>query len=489
MENNNLTLKKCNINTDSKIITVELMTNNNVTKTVYINVGDEKNDESILNFIDEANRHYSATLFNIQQTNNHSSYGCLTSKVVGLEDIPITFLNPKYIINVFLKLFQSIMKDDIYYLKNCTRDETLNIPTSEENLSSLVNRLMNIYNENRINSGNDDDDEESIIDIKDMFMILLEYIVKLQTNNNNNLQKKLNLHKKATLMGGISHLDSLQDSLKDNFNETLVQTGENIHRLIYEHKGDIYNNQICKNDVDNVKAFIDANPNLELYKNVNVTFKFMMKTIGNIFNVLFLNILPQKSMLDCLYATLYQAAFLNELDILQYYSKIIQLPLMFRLIYSFYKDERKQPPHAVNEKICKLIEKLCRNGGDDKDIDAICEIAVRLDFKNIEELNSIYWLLNEKRNFTYEFYIIIIIGLYVLSKCKGMNKDNAKLNAKIFGSPIYDLLYTFRQYIVNDIKDLQVASMLCTDTFDNFNKLYSKDINKCLKTFLHTIHK
>ena len=266
------------------------------------------------------------------------------------------------------------------------------------------------------------------------------------------------------------------------------QTGEHIHKLIHKHKEDIYNHQICKTDIDNVIAIINNDPTHNLYTNVNISFKFMMTVIGNIFNYVFLNILPRISMMDSLYAVLYQAAFLNELDVLQHYFKIIQLPLMYRLIYSFYKDERQpppQPPHQT-EKIRRLVDRLCRSGND-KDIDTICEIAVKLDLQNLEELNSIYWLLNDKRKFTYEFYVIIIIGLYVVGKCKGINKENVKLNAKLFGKPIYELLYDFRQYVVNDIKDLNVA--LCTDTFDNFNKLYGKEINQCLKNFLCTIHK
>ena len=287
---------------------------------------------------------------------------------------------------------------------------------------------MNICNENNVNNDNNMGDEEDIIDIKDMFMLLLDYIIKTQSNNHKKLNNG-NLQKKISLMGGVSNVESLQNSLKDSFNDTLYQTGEHIHKLIHKHKADIYNHQICKTDIDNVIAIINNDPTHNLYTNVNISFKFMMTTIGNIFNYVFLNILPRISMMNSLYAVLYQAAFLNELDVLQHYSKIIQLPLMYRLIYSFYKDERQPPPQT--EKIRRLVDRLCRSRND-KDIDTICEIAIKLDLQNLEELNSIYWLLSDKRKFTYEFYIIIIIGLYVVGKCRGINKENVKLNAKLF---------------------------------------------------------
>lgn len=470
----NKIIKKCNINSDTKIITIEL----NNGEILNINVGYEKNDDIILNLIDEANRQYVAILYQIGETYRYSSYGCLTSKVVGLNNIPITFLNPKYIINVFIKICQCIFQDDLYYLNYCTRDEDLNIPSSEEELSSLVKKLMTIYNNNEKEIDNDD----QLIDIKDIFMILLEYIGKLQSNKKLN---NINFNKTFSIMGGVSNLESLQDSLKDNFNETLLQTGENIHKLMYTYKNDIYENEICKNDINNIKNFIDTNPNVHLYNNIKISFKEMINIIGNIFRVLFLNILPQKSMLDCLYATLYQAAFLNELNILEYHSKEIQLPIMFRLIHSFFKDENKQNELKYeNEKISKLVDKLCKT---DKKIETLCDIAVKINFQNLEELNSVYWILNEKRGFTYEFYIVILIYIYTLSKCKGMNKDNTKLNAKIFGEPIYNLLYKFHDYVVNHLKYKHVA--LCTTTLDNFNTIYRSEINKCLKNLLKTIHK
>ena len=196
---NKITLKKCNLDGNNKIITAEVVVNDKDTNTIYINVGDEKNDEHILDIIDKANRHYAAIMFDLGRTNSQASYGCLTSKVVGLADVPLTYLNPKYIINVFLQILQCIFKDDPHYLKYCIRDdESLYIPTSEENISSLVDKLMNICNEN---NDNNMDDEEDTIDIKDMFMLLLDYILKIQSNNHKKLNNG-NLQKKISLMGG-----------------------------------------------------------------------------------------------------------------------------------------------------------------------------------------------------------------------------------------------------------------------------------------------
>ena len=73
-----------------------------------------------------------------------------------------------------------------------------------------------------------------------------------------------------------------------------------------------------------------------------------------------------------------------------------------------------------------------------------------------------------------------------MSKCQTMNKNNKIANSRLFGEPLYDILYKFYRYIVYDINDLNIA--LCTNTLDNFSLLYSKDLKKCLKTFFENVN-
>ena len=67
---NKITLKKCNLDGNNKIITAEVVVNDKNTNTLYINVGDEKNDEHILDIIDKANRNYAAIMFELGRTNS-----------------------------------------------------------------------------------------------------------------------------------------------------------------------------------------------------------------------------------------------------------------------------------------------------------------------------------------------------------------------------------------------------------------------------------
>ena len=404
---------------------------------------------------------------------------------------------------------QCLFIEDVKYLRLCNRDEnSVKIPTSETNMSILIKDIMNSCNNNdssiniNTNNNNDDNDSDSLIDIKHLFLLVLNYIGNLQNSN----AKKLNsskLHKNVNISGGFRNIQELfqnnnnnnnnnnDNSLQNNINETLKYTGEKIHDLIKEYKHIIYQNDLCNNDINTLKEFIDNNPEIYIYQNTNISFKFMMQFISNLFNSLFLEILPKTSMINCLYATLYQASVLNELNILKYNSNIIQLPLMYRLIYSFYKNESYQLENFDNNnnndddinKLKRLIDKLCNQ---EKDIDTLCQIALRINIQDTKQLNTLFWLLNEKRGYTYEFYIIIIISLYVLSKCQNMSKTNKFSNSKTFGEPLYDILFLFYKYVVFEIQNLQIA--LCTKTFDNFNLIYANDIKIYIQKFLKNIH-
>ena len=481
---NKIKFKKCLIDSEKKIISILFYNDDNA--SINIDVSSEKNNEDILQLIDIANVYYSAQIHKLNQSEKYDSYGCLTSKVLGLDDIPITFINPKYVKNLFLQLLQLLFQDDESYLKYCQRDEnSLEIPTSQNNISILINDIVNICNNNNNNIDNEED--INIIDIKDVFIMILNYITSIQ---NNKIQKKLQkgkLQKQMNICGGIHNLQDIKNSLKDNINESLIHTGKNIHKLIYEYKNILYEGKNLKNNLDYIKTCVDQNPNVCLYENTEITFKFMMETIQNIFNTLFVQILPQTSMLNCLYATLYQASVLNEMNILKHYSKTIQIPLLYRLIYSFFKDQTqvKMVNNDEDNIIYKLVNRLSNE--KEKNLDILCEIALKMNIKNVEQINLLYWLLNERRGYTYEFYLIIIVNLYTLGKCQNMNRNNKFSNGKTFAEPLYNLMLTFYGFVINDLKDIKIA--LCSETLDQFNTIYSSEINKCLKLFVQNLQK
>ena len=498
-------MEKSKLNCQDKIITTTINNNNNDDNcnknTFTIKIDNPENDKSILMFIDKVNRQYCSILYKCDRTLTYDDVGCLTTKVVGLGDIniPVKFVNSRYIINVFLKFMQCYFAKETKYLACCKRDEMITIPGSEENILNLINNLTQMYNNNNNNNNNnsletdmevDDDDDgggddENIVDIRDMLMVVMNQF-SLLYGNNNNIQKKINtFQKKSNIIGGMPNIDktNLHSTMKDKFDQTLKHTADRIHELIFKHRTDIY--ERCQQDIDVIKNVIDKNPHTQLYENVEISNEFMMQTIGKIMHILFLEILPKLSMLDCLYAMLYQATFLNELGILQYYFKIIQLPILYRIIHTFYvdnlgtNDNYNYNNDDDDEKIIKLINRLKNDSNDPLEI--FCDLAMKIDLRNENNISDkIYWILNNQRQCTFEYYIIVLISMYILGKCQGMNTKSKKLNGKQFGEPLYALLLHFRKYIVDDINDKTLV--FCKDTFDNFNKLYSNEIKKCLKS-------
>ena len=466
-----------------------------VKESVDIKVSSDENDEFILNLIDLANRHYSVTVFNINKSDEDGNYGCISSKVLGLDNMPLTLMNVKYMINLFLNLVQCLLFDDDDDNNNayCRRDiHSIKIPTTDQNINNLINDVItNCINNNDNNNNNNDD-----IDIKDLFLIVLQYMSSLSASNVKKINNNNNMLKKCNIAGGIPRMQELLSGaykdgnfLKSSINETLHQTGNMIHNLIHEYKHlIIQQSSLCHQDSQAILKWIEANPNLLLYQNTNISCKFMMQFICHLFNVLFIEILPQTTMINCLYATLYQASVLNELNILKYHSKYIQIPLIYKLIYSFYKTEQKPEQMTnidIDHSIITLIDKLCQTKTEDESIKILCQIALKINIQNTNQMNEIFWLLNEKRGYTFEFYIIVLIAIFIMSKCQNLNKINKLFNSQTFISPLYNILNSFYKFVVYEINNLKMA--LCDQTLDNFSKLYSTEIMNCFKIFSKNI--
>ena len=469
--------KKGRIFPESKQIVIDAYYDESNVVQININVADDNNDEYILRLIDMANVHYSTHINKINGSDNIGTYGCLTSKVLGLYDIPNTFINPKYVKNLFLKLSQLLFHDEKIYEEYWRRDEkSVEIPTSPANISTLISDITAIMSSNN----NNNNDDEDIVDIKDAMLFILTQII----GNQRDIPKE-KIMKQASICGGIHNINNIKDSLNTNINQTLSNTGETIHSIICDNQKILRDDYRIKEKVNFIKEAIVKNPQQCLYQNLDISFRFMMEMIQEVLNVLFIQILPQTSMLYCLYATLYQASVLNELKILKYYSKSIHIPIMYRLIYSCFKDNRQYNVNITNnDTISKLVNRLCNY--NDNCLDIICDLAVRIDITNVDQLDLLYTLLNEKRGHTIEFYLIIITNVYIMGKCQGLNKTNKIANCKMFAQPLYNLLYLFYKFIVEDLKELQLA--LCSETFDKFNMLYSNDIKNCVKSLFQNLH-
>ena len=495
MESN---IRNCKIDYERNAI--DLYLDNSETITIFVNVPHE--DPETLACIDLCNRKYCAFVYE-RNLSGPNKYGILNTQVVNLREIPLTLIPPKYILNVFLKIFQCLFKDNKDILKYFDRDEKdVDIPISSNEISALINDIMKVFQDTQKNNSmdidndddDDDDDEETIIDIRDIFAMIIEYIMKLHTKNQSMLENNESVfRRKANMVGRINN-EQINKNLKTDFDRGLYQAGEMIHNLISQYNKEIYKDITCKEKIDYVINCISNDPNKCIYVNTRVSFKFMMDFISEIFKKLFTDILPKTSMLDSLYGILYQAAFLREMNILEHYSNIIHLPLMYRIIYSFYKDESSSNDNNYEEYlkseysgIYRLINQLNNNDDDDDIPRLLSEIASKCNIQETKMLDSLYWVLNEKRNYTFEFYLIIIIIMYMKAKCATLNARNKISNTREFIQPIYNLINLFRNYIKNDIKDKNVA--LCTNTFDNFNRLYASDIKRVVKSLYKNIQK
>ena len=478
----NLKFTKGLIDSNAKTITVWLSTPDNQKQEININVASPENDCFVDELIDMANRHYAATIFNIEKSEEIQEYGCINSKVLGLKDIPLTIMNTKYLINIFLNLVECLFtaNDTQHLLPLCARDKnSVQIPTTEHNISNLINDI--IYT-----CATDHDEDEYSVDIKDLFLTVLHFMSNLSANNAKKINNS-NVKKKLSMAGGIPNIHQIfgDDFLKDNINQALHQTGDMIHNMIREYRNLILH-KVCKDDFQAILNVITANPNLVLYQNTNISYKFMMNFICNLFNKLFLEILPKTTMINCLYASLYQASVLNELNILKYHSKYIQMPIIYKLIYSFYKCDYHLPNQSnIDQTLSGWIDRLCQKEIDS--IDILCNIAIKINIQDENQLNVIFWLLNEKRGYTYEFYIILMISLYVMSRCQTMNKHNKLLNSKSFIKPLYEIISGLYIYVVSHINNIDMA--LCDETLDNFSKMYSSEIMHCFKKLSTTMVK
>ena len=492
-------IEKCKIDNVKNVITLTLDNSQQIT----IPVNTYNDNVNFLNYIDLANRKYCAFVYENNLSGKHN-FGVLNSQVVNLDEIPLTLLPPKYILNVFFKLLQCLFQNNPKLLKYFNRDDKyVDIPISSSEISSLINDIMKAFHDIQDSSSmmeTDDDDDDAIINIKDVFALIIEYIMKLYSKNQSLLENNENcLRRKANMIGRINneHIKNL----KTDFDQGLSQAGEKIHEIITKRNEEIYfKNSVFKEKIDFIINCIHNDASKCIYVNTAISFKFMMKFILEIFKILFTDILPKSSMLDSLYGILYQAAFLREMNILQYYSNIIHLPLMYRIIHSFYKDESNSNNDNDYEKylkneysgIYRLIKQLHTNTDNncDKQNDntqILCEIASKCNIQELKMLDSLYWVLNKKQNCIFEFYIIILIVMYIKAKCANVKSINKISNAKEFIEPIYQLIDLFRYYIIKDIKDKNVA--VCTETFNNFNQLYSNDIKRIVKSLVINIQK
>ena len=120
---------------------------------------------------------------------------------------------------------------------------------------------------------------------------------------------------------------------------------------------------------------------------------------------------------------------------------------------------------------------------DDNALETLCHIALKSNIQDKAYNDSLYWILNEVRGYTYEYYVILLTTLYIQTNCATANKLNKKSNGKMFIQPVYEIMTLLYRHI----KELKPAETLNPMAIENFSKLYQGEIKQALLRFTKTM--
>ena len=464
-----------------------LIFNNNVTRTLKISNAQPQDYD----LIDRGNRLFTINLHKRQINKDEFKIdGCLPIHCLDIpKNTPKVNISPVYLINCFIYimkiLFSSKCQDD----KTFVRDDSgiINIPTNQEKMNDLMSKVFKSMEESK---SNDD------FNFNNIFHILLQQIILLEkqsVSNNVKINKSL---KNASINGGIGNIHNIYDTIKNvvGIEKTLNQCADTIHHCMLNYRDDILNIVLNPNNgnfwaVKQVFAYIN-NDTSPLYYNLNISYKTIFSAIGEVFNALFLFIIPQYSMNESIMASFYQSAVLNELNMLNIFSDKIQLPILHRLTHSCFKTN-------FNDEIINKSENYLRNNHSKvlknlkymKDLQfhdnilLLCKIAAMSNISDSEYTNSLYYLLNETQSRSVAFYLVLLATIYIQSKCLNLSKENKISNAQKFIEPLHKIINLFGNYV----KKIGLEHVLNDETFNAFNELHKNELQEATAKFVSVI--
>ena len=456
--------------------------------------------EKDLKIIADNNRLFLTYLCNIGRMNDTNFDGCLPIRCLNLnlneeqgeEEITIS---PKYLINCFIHLLKTIIisKDntDIIFTRD---DKTVHIPTTIVKMRDMFNSILKTFMKDDIENEmeiDDNDNNNNFADLNQLLKLVMGHIVELQQRSTKKLEKS---KKQLSMIGGISQNNFLFSDDNNAISKMLTDCANVIDTYIYNHRTLVLND----NNIIINKIITNNHNNKKIYSNNEISFQDMMDFIGQVFNVLFFKTFPRYSMMLTLQGVIYYVSVLNELQLINYYKNTIQLPILYKLIYSCFKDvtnndndENKKIEHYNNwfqslyPKLYKALTTYVNiinntnTNDDDTALQCLCNIAIALDISDDSFMDAIYWLFNHHLNSTIEFYLIIIVNIYVQNKCSSLNKNNKISNANTFMKPIYKILILFRNYV----REIGIQLAVCDETLTNFSMYYSKEIKEAINDF------
>lgn len=468
-------------------------------KTRFININECTTTQDDINFIKEANRRYLKQLFDTNKSGLHKFDGCLPIVCLDIainnqdSKHSLNKTSPKYLINYFIALMEILFQD--YFLNKSIfqRDTSLiPIPTSVEKMQTLMVEMTDILTQHGLQGENGDNHFSYV------FQIILQQLFTLENKCLKKTEKMNKNLKKISGTKGIGDIHDMLNSIKNlkGMQESLSECAETIHKCISNNRNNILSTVMNEENekmmaVKQVFQHITNDADVKIYSNLNISLDVMFSAIGEVFNVLFLSIMPQQSMLECLLASFYHTAVLNEMNLLTLFSQMTQMPILFKLIYSCFKtncDEayQKMAENYLLSNHTSVLNQINRLNGDlENDLQAVCVIASKSDLQNTEYMDALFYVLNSKKNTTYHFYVITIASLYTQTVCVQLNKDNKLNNTKLFARPLYKMFNLFYVYV----NSLDRDTVLSSQTFDSFSQIYKQELDGCLAEFIKNVEK
>ena len=463
---------------------------NHTDQTIKIHGGHEKD---VSNFIHDINR--------LHMKDNPTTDGCLPSNSIGVKD-PSVNISPMYLMHCFINIMEQVLRNDTNAVCFERNKDIVSLPTSNDNLEKIMMAMTsteNLLSSSSSSSSSLVEEGRGNVNFSLFLRVIIEKMFTMQQNLKETISKKCNkIAKTSAAIGRINHELLRKNRDEADFLSTgLQQCSDVIHSLMRENAQQIRDAVLDPNNTSMVaiKKLHAIHPlSRPLYANENISFALMYECIGEVFNVLFINIIPQNSMMEAMQGSFYNAAVLSELKLQDRFSDLLCLPVLYRFVYSCFEDKSlSSSSHAENlhEKylhehhsgVWNNIIKLQRVDDDDERVNILGIIAQKSDIRDKKFIEALYWVLNQKRLCTFEYYIILMSVLYISARCSNVSKLNKLTNVVRFITPIYSIMTLFQKYVNN----LGITDSLCSATMESFSMLHQEELKKNLEIFATSI--
>lgn len=486
----------CIIDPNNTLLTLKF--DNNTEKTIPINDECEEN----LELIYKANIIYRSHQYEKRNLVEYSESvwgGCLPS-VCLLIDKPSVNINTRYLINVFIEHMSLLFRNENNGKLFERDDQTISVPISVDDMNKFYDKMM----EGLLNSNPSELDtiNESNSNIQYLMKMILQFILTIKSEgeksiNNKNLKK---LKRGSNMIGRVNYQDVFEQ-LNNNENniidkeeiaKNLKESTANIQKFIYENREEIKklifeSGYIQNSALYQIVEILKSDHDTPLYIQYNVSFDKMFEATGQIMNAALYTLIPKTSFMLALQASFYNAAFLHQLGVLNKYSDDIFSPIVHRLTFSCFKsDVDDQMMHRIRDymtsKYPDIVTQISKMSNDvGRNVDVITRISGKIDMRDEKCLDGLYWLLNDARGYTFEYYVILLAHIFLNTKrCKNLNRLNKKSMVTDFLIPLYNIMFLYMSYVTNEC-GLDVA--LSSKTLETFNRRYNDQIFETISQF------